>query len=248
MKTEDINALQACIKLEDDQIYCPDLSSEISSQGYRLGQEQELALLFLDVRDYTSLMEKNNGYDVLFVIRHFLSECAKIVRACGGQIVEVAGDSIYAAFGTGTTPAAAVQAAYDAARAILSLLGSFNEKRVTGNCSTVLEAGIGIHKGKVVVGMSDLTGKEQMTVMGLAANIAARIQAETKTLNNNLLVSAEAGQLIFGKDNRYSSAALKLRGISQPVGVYLLGKPYRTDAKAIPAVQQDLSFYMAIAG
>ncbi|TWR24375.1 adenylate/guanylate cyclase domain-containing protein [Mucilaginibacter pallidiroseus] len=249
METGNVDTLKACIKLNDDQIFCPDLSSAGDTSGrYRLGKEQELALLFLDVRDYTSLMEKNNGYDVLFVVRHFLNECAKILRLHGGQIVEVAGDSIYAAFGTQTPPDAAVQSAHAAAVAVLSLLDTFNSKHLVGSCRSGLEAGIGIHKGKVVVGLSDLTGSEQVTVMGLAANVAARIQAETKTLNNNLLISADAFQLLPEKDDRYSAVELDLRGISQRVKVYLLGKPYKTDTRAVPPVEQDLSLFMAIAG
>ncbi|OOQ57810.1 adenylate/guanylate cyclase domain-containing protein [Mucilaginibacter pedocola] len=249
MITENTKRLQACTRLEDDQIYCPGLTpGEGTGEVYHLGKEQELALLFLGLYGYTSLIEENNSYDALFVARHFLEESAKTVRIHGGQIVEVAGDCIYAAFGGQTAPDVAVQSAHAAAITILSLLDSFNEKHLTGGRSAVAEAGIGIHKGKVIVGLSDLTGKEQMAIMGPAVNVAAGIQAETKTLNNNLLISADACRLLHQKCRRYSAAELNLRGIPQPVKVYLLGKPYETASGPVPPVQQDLSFYMAIAG
>jgi adenylate cyclase len=62
-------------------------------------------------------------------------------------------------------------------------------------------------------------------VMGYAVNIASRLQAATKELNNNIVVSAD----IYDLANHVSgvkSQSVALIGVTNPLMVYTIGKPF----------------------
>ncbi len=90
------------------------------------------------------------------------------------------------------------------------------------------EIGIGLHCGKVVVGTYDFGNNEQMTVMGLPVNVASRIQSATKEVNNDMLISSEAYKLLQDQ-NTHKNISLSLKGISEPVQIFLLGSPYHLE-------------------
>jgi adenylate cyclase len=87
------------------------------------------------------------------------------------------------------------------------------------------QVGIGIHSGRVIVGEMQLGKMIKTSVMGLAVNIASRIQDSTKTLNNSFVVSEEVLAHSTLEANG-SEKMINLKGISSPIRVHLLGKPY----------------------
>jgi adenylate cyclase len=64
-------------------------------------------------------------------------------------------------------------------------------------------------------------------VMGLPVNIASRLQNATKECNNSFIVSAEAYKHIFDQLESHDSISISLRGVSEEVKVFLLGKAYK---------------------
>ncbi len=62
--------------------------------------------------------------------------------------------------------------------------------------------------------------------MGHAVNLAARLQNATKEVNNDFVVSDAVMGLLPDPPAGYTHTTLQLRGVSQPLRVYLLGKPY----------------------
>ena len=69
--------------------------------------------------------------------------------------------------------------------------------------------------------------------MGLAVNIASRIQNSTKDLNNSFIASEEVikhSSFNGGSESR----AVNLKGISTPYKLHLLGKQYKKTKMVIP--------------
>ena len=149
-----------------------------------IGEERELALLFLDIRNFTAAMELRSSYEVIYMVRKLFGLFNHSITEAGGRIIETNGDSIYAVFGLETGLQEAVQSAVDAAYALLHDVEIFNSTYAQPYFNLSYEIGIGIHQGEVVVGQYDFANKEQMTVMGLPVNIASRLQRETKELSN----------------------------------------------------------------
>lgn len=190
-----------------------------------LGKEKFLTLFFLDIRNFTPFIESNLPFDVIFFIRKLFSLFQTVISGYNGEIIETAGDELYAVFGKDCSRKKAANGAIKAGKEILNELEKFN-KTYYHIINNKFEIGIGIHAGKTIVGEISLGNQKKTTVMGLAVNIASRIQGKTKELNNSLLVS---NKVI--KEAAYPSGAkvkeVRLQGISDLMRVHLLGTPYR---------------------
>lgn len=204
------------------EISLPELLSTITT----LTEERQLALMFLDVRNFTNLMETHSPQKILPIIRVLFILFNKSIKEYGGKIIESSGDSIYAVFGMESSVASAVKAAIDTSQSILADLDIFNASYATPYHGIHFEIGIGVHQGRVAVSQSDLDGFEHLTVMGLAVNIAARLQAATTVLNNNFLISEEALGFITTYQ-KVKKQTILLKGISSPCSVALLGRAYQ---------------------
>ena len=188
-----------------------------------LGEERELTLLFLDIRDFTPFMENYLPFDVMHLLRKLFSLFRTCIEEHGGRIIETAGDGLYAAFGLSTTADEAAANAVAAGRLIFTEGGRFNTAYVETYFRHRFQIGIGLHSGLAVVGNVGIGINNNLSVMGLAVNIASRIQAATKDLNNSFLVSETTMSQEF---ENHPAALLSLKGISEPVKVYLLGEAY----------------------
>ena len=62
--------------------------------------------------------------------------------------------------------------------------------------------------------------------MGYPVNIASRLQNATKELNNEFIVSAEVYDLLINPP-ALQSQSIVVKGISTPLMIYLMGKPYK---------------------
>jgi adenylate cyclase len=203
-------------------------------------KEQELAILFLDIRNFTGLMESQPDQMVIQVVRRLFTAFNQVVKNFGGKVVEIAGDSLYAVFGLQTGVREAVNNAYQAAKGIFQTVNLFNEAYAGPYYGSPLEIGVGLHAGKVFVGEFGLDQAPQLSVMGLPVNIASRLQAKTKELNNDLIMSEDAYQLLTDDKTLVRHQTVKLQGISHGQQVRLAGKPYNT--------HQDIDYFLAIAG
>ncbi|WP_114941206.1 adenylate/guanylate cyclase domain-containing protein [Mucilaginibacter endophyticus] len=136
-----------CVKLNNNEIHCPDVNSESHCLARRsLGREKQLAIFFLDIRNYTKLMDTYAHYDVLFIARILLESFCKTIISLGGKIIEVSGDNIYAVFGINSDLRSAVRSSLKAARAVLAQLKEFNQEHIFPYCNSILEIGIGLHQ------------------------------------------------------------------------------------------------------
>jgi adenylate cyclase len=85
--------------------------------------------------------------------------------------------------------------------------------------------GIGIHSGKVIMGKVRIADKYTESIMGMPVNIAARLQAMTRELNNNIIISEELAKRSTASFTTPLTHA-KLKGIDNDIPIYLIGKPF----------------------
>ena len=203
-------------------------------------REQELAILFLDIRNFTGLMESQPGQTVIQVVRRLFTAFNQIVKNFEGKVVEIAGDSMYVVFGLQTDLKVSVNNAYQAAKMMFQTVNLFNEAYPEPFDGGPLEMGIGLHAGKVFVGEFGLDNGPQLSVMGLPVNIASRLQTKTKELNNDLIISEYAYQYIAEFTSITKHQTVQLQGISNGQQVRLAGKPYNR--------HQNLDYLLAFSG
>lgn len=208
-------------------------------------RQQALAILFIDIRNFTGLMESQPAQTVIQVVRRLFTAFGQIVKSFKGKVVEIAGDSLYVVFGLQSDLRDAVNDAYQASRMFFQTVDLFNEAYAQPYYGYPLQIGVGLHAGDVFVGEFGLDGAAQLSVMGLPVNIASRLQAKTKDLDNDLIVSEEA-YLLLDQSNTFEQRSVALQGISGLQQVRLAGKPYQS--KNVLANAPEFDYLLAISG
>jgi len=197
---------------------------DLWSQGEEV--EKEMALLFLDIRNFTPLVEGRVASDVVHLMKKLFTSFQNIIRHHHGRIIETTGDGFYAAFGFNRPIESAVNDAALAAQVIMKSIKSMNEHSFEQNLKRRIEVGMGLHKGKVATGVMNLGTETHTLVMGYPVNVAARLQTATKTLNNNFIVSAEVYELLQSPQQPKQVLRTQLKGMSEAIQMYLMGENY----------------------
>jgi class 3 adenylate cyclase len=159
-----------------------------SVMDVRLGDavRADLAVLFSDLRGFTSLSERL-GVDASFaLLNEYLAEMEPPIHANGGFVDKFIGDGIMALFVDRTEGAVAAAVGMHAA------LRRFNLR----DDLPTLQMGIGIHAGPAMLGTVGSSDRMETTVIGDTVNTASRIEGMTKAYAAPTLVSeAVAGRL-----------------------------------------------------
>lgn len=202
------------------------VGSQAGDATQQIGQEKDLVLFFLDIRNFTYFVETHLAFDVIHIVRKLFTAFHALIDGHGGRVIETAGDGMYAVFGLRSGPAAGAVAAVAAGYAILADLERLNQTYFNAYFCQTVAVGIGVHAGKAIKGNIRLGRDNHMVVMGRAVNIAARLQNATKELDNSFIISEAVYQLLPAPPARSRQRSVALRGVSGPLRVYLLGEPY----------------------
>ncbi|MDP6623565.1 MAG: DUF427 domain-containing protein [Alphaproteobacteria bacterium] len=155
------------------------------------GEGIDAVIWFCDLRDSTALAESLPRDQFLEDLNLFFDGVAGAVLEHGGEVLRFIGDAVLAIFPVGeggAKTARACTSAIDAARDAERRMIELNEARAeTGRAA--LGYGIGLHLGEVSYGNIGTTERLEFTVIGAAANQAARIEGLTKTLGRKILIS-----------------------------------------------------------
>ncbi len=197
------------------------MQGDLWSQGSE--PEQFMALLFLDIRNFTPLAERHAPGRVVHMIQKLFSAFQRIIRVYHGRVIETTGDGLYAAFGFEHSRTASVEAAVAAGHAIFASLNAMNNESPGEH----IQVGIGIHAGTVATGALRIHTKTHFIVMGHAVNVASRIQSATKELNNNFVVSREVYDQLAGSNGGAIRKKTRLKGIREEHEVCLIGSPFQ---------------------
>ncbi|MBK0402692.1 adenylate/guanylate cyclase domain-containing protein [Adhaeribacter sp. BT258] len=218
--------IQRLIRDEIDRfIFVDDYAADTVGE---IGELRKLALFFIDVRSFTPFLEANLPFDVIHLMRRILGIFKNCIVQYKGEIIDTAGDGLYAVFGLDSTIREATESAVLAGFKILEDLKIYNNTYVRPYFNHTFEVGIGVHVGNVVVGNVGIGLSHNLTVMGYPVNIAARLQAATKELNNNFVISALAYRLLKNPPYSLDCGYLNLTGVSNAYEVKLIGQPYQS--------------------
>ncbi len=199
------------------------ISSDFTESNRSLGEEKELVLFFIDIREFTPFIESHLPYDVIHILNRFAKIVGKSVESVGGKIIEVAGDGIYVVFGFDEELSLAVKNSIAAGYTIIDEIENLNNTYLNKHFDFLISVGIGINVGKVIFGNIGIGINNALSVIGYPVNIASRIQDATKELNNNFLISQSAYNLLEEPMNNISSKKIYLKGVKNPIKVILLG-------------------------
>lgn len=166
------------------------------------GITQEVAVLFVDIRGFTRITETyHNTEQLVFFLNDYYTTIANQVHMGGGIIGKYAGDSILAFFGAPEAQAAS-KSTTEALLTALALQDAIEDLSQRWQILGLppIRVGIGISLGPVVAGPIGSEEQFEYTVIGDAVNLASRLQALTRNLENySIILSAEVHHALESK-------------------------------------------------
>ena len=180
------------------------------------GEEIRAVIWFCDLRDSTPLADSMSREAFLRLLNEYFECVLGPVQERGGEILRFIGDAALAIFPIGSQPAAVACAkALDAARESISRMKKLNENR-----AVPLGFGIGLHLGLVLYGNIGTPTRIEFTVIGAAANEAARIESLCKNLQVDLVMSEQVARNLAVPAR--SLGRHSLRGVGEPIELFAL--------------------------
>jgi len=158
----------------------------------RGGREQEIAVLFADLRGFTGMAERKLPYDVVFVLNRYCDVIGAAISDAGGLPNQFSGDGVMALFGVDDGPEEGCRRALAAAGAMVAGIATLNAELAV-ELPTPLKIGIGIHTGPAIVGRMGYGESAQLTAIGDTVNVAARLEQLTKDYTCALVMSEDVG-------------------------------------------------------
>lgn len=198
---------EACITVrrlsldaEDLELFVNQATGKISPRF--MGQEKNIAILFADIRGFTTFSEALPPYDVIYVLNRYFQRMAQVINRHDGTINVYMGDGFMALFGV-DRPERAAERAIRAGVEMLEAVEELNPS-LEALYHRQLRIGIGIHYGGTVIGSIGDPNSPKMTAIGDSVNLASRIEATNKKLGTQFLISQAvyeqaAEQVIVGQ-------------------------------------------------
>ncbi|MDQ3740034.1 MAG: adenylate/guanylate cyclase domain-containing protein [Actinomycetota bacterium] len=166
-----------------------EVADHILREGTALeGEEVEVTLMFVDVRDFTGFAESAAAREVVATINRLFERIVPIIHEHKGHVDKFVGDGLLAVFGA---PRRCEDHADQAFAAALEI-----EQAVHEEFGDELAIGVGLNSGPVVAGNVGGGGRLEFSVIGDAVNVAARVEAATRETGDTVLVAGRTNELL----------------------------------------------------
>jgi len=193
------------------------------SQEATPGREREIAVLFCDIRHFTTLTEERLPFDIVFLLNRYFTIVGRVIEAEGGRIDKFIGDGVMALFGLGTTPEIACRQALKAAAAIVTEIDKLAAE-LADELPKPLQIAIGVHTGRAVVGSMGYGNVKALTAIGDTVNVASRLESAAKEFETALVFSEPVALLSGVELTGIEGRQIAVRGRTEALHVYIVPK------------------------
>jgi adenylate cyclase len=179
------------------------------------GAEVELSMVFADIRGSTTLAEGMSATEFKRLIDRFYQVATQIFIKTDAMIDKLVGDEVTAFYLRGMAGTDYARLAINAAEELMTKTG---HKNSSGPWAPI---GIGIHTGVAFVGaVGTSDGVVDVTALGDAVNIAARLASQAKT--GEILLSEQTIEAAKMDTSNLEKRSLELKGKSSPFDVRVM--------------------------
>ncbi|MCG8508047.1 MAG: adenylate/guanylate cyclase domain-containing protein [Rhodospirillales bacterium] len=197
------------------------------------GREQEVAVMFADLRGSTRLGEQRMPYDVLFVLNLFFAEMTAALRETGGHYAQFNGDGLMALYGLESGIETGSHQAFAGAARMLARLEALN-RGLRGELTEPLRMGIGIHAGEAIVGTMGPPHSPLLSAIGDNINIAARLEGQTKEFGCTVVASEAVAEWAALDGDGLDRHHVTVKGRAAPIPVLAI-----PDAESLAALIEE---------
>ena len=173
------------------------------------GTQNEVCVLFCDIRGFTSLSENMKPSDVVYLLNSYFEAMIDVVFANNGTLDKIIGDELMVLYGVPLKSENDCQSAVNSAKEMLKALEKFNQKNIKHNLPK-LEVGIGVNYGKVVSGNIGSERQMNYTVIGDSVNLAARLCSHARP--GEIVISESVFQRLNDDEGFIEKTSIKVKG------------------------------------
>ncbi|MEM7523705.1 MAG: adenylate/guanylate cyclase domain-containing protein [Pseudomonadota bacterium] len=174
-----------------------------------------------DMRGFSERADRLSPDEVTAMLNLYFEALSGAVMDHGGEVLKFVGDGLLAVFPVEPLGAAdAARRSLAAARDGLARTAALNAAPPPGLAAAALplKSGVGLHLGEVFFGNVGAPDRLDFTVIGRAVNEASRVEALTKTLGREILLTDPVHALLDGAHE--DMGAHPLRGVAAPMSLF----------------------------
>jgi adenylate cyclase len=211
---------ESIVRSNFERYFAPQLAARIatSPDATKLGGEKTpIAVLFADIRGFTSLSETMSPDEIAQLLTEFFTEMVECVFRHGGTLDKFMGDMVMAQWGAPITERDDADRAMRAAIDMMEQMEGLNEKwRTQGRPE--LQIGIGLNYGEAFAGNIGSERRLEFTVIGDTVNTAHRLCSAAD--GGEILISDGMRRALSKSPKLRERPAIEVKGKTGKLAVY----------------------------
>ena len=215
------------IKKQFGTYLSPDLVARLQREPELLklgGEEQELSIMFTDVRGFTTISE-HYGKDVqglTKIMNRYMTAMTKKILENHGTLDKYIGDAQMAFW---NAPVDNPKHAKDAVRTALQMMESLDEfnREITAEGVPAFGMGLGINTDTVVVGNMGSDQRFDYTCLGDGVNLASRLEGQSKGYGVRIILGPKTAEYVRDEYPVVHLDNIAVKGKTEGVDIYTLG-------------------------
>lgn len=229
-------------RIQFEQFFSPELAAELERDPKLLeGQEREVTVLFVDIRDFSRRAERLPPRDVYRLASDVLERITHRIREQQGVVVDYVGDGVMAMW---NAPTDQPDHALRACRAALAILEDLPEiERQWNDLGGPISVGIGLNTGPALVGNAGTRYRMKYGPRGHTVNLASRVEGATKHFGVPILMTGATFAQVREHVATRRIFTVRLVGIEEAVELYELARPACSDPSLRQTYEAALDRY-----
>jgi adenylate cyclase len=182
----------------------------------QVGTEEEMSVVFSDIRSFTSISEKLTAQEVVKLLNIHLEEVTQITFKNKGTVDKFIGDASMAFWGA---PLKDDQHAYNATVTALQMTRAMPKVNASLMAEGLqkIDVGVGVNTGRVVLGNIGSSQKLDYTIIGDAVNLGSRVEGLTKEYHLPVLISEFTWNQVKERISCMPVDRVRVKGKNEPV-------------------------------
>ena len=212
------------IKKQFGTYLSPDLVAQLQRQPELLqlgGTEQELSIMFTDVRGFTTISE-HYGKDVqglTKIMNRYMTAMTKAILENKGTLDKYIGDAQMAFWNAPVDNPQHAKDAVSTAFTMLKSLEEFNDE-VTKEGIPAFGMGLGINTDTVVVGNMGSDQRFDYTCLGDGVNLASRLEGQSKPYGVKIVIGPKTASAVLDTYQVVELDLLAVKGKTEPARIF----------------------------
>jgi len=193
-----------------DPAVLPELLKQKDTEAALKGQTFEIAVLFVDIRGFTTMSEALPPTEVVSILNRYLTLTTECVMKAHGTLDKFVGDCTMAFW---NAPLPQEDAVYLACRAAMDMVEGSKAlgEELQRQFGRTVSFGVGVHVGPAVVGNIGAPQRMDYTAIGDTVNTAARLEANAP--GGQVLISRAVADALGTRAKVTSlGASIRLKG------------------------------------